>query len=1172
MENIGRKKIKKFIFSGNSVQYPSENIDFISANTQEWKLIRALIAHDPVHWMDGFLIFENWREKEQKGNYLDLFRKITSHAKNKLKKLNIDDITIDHPVGKLDSWSLVPTKNEEVSSNIHDAIFIAKNAKEAFINGDNTKGFDLLLQSYKTWPNAKSLAQALLCTDRSLQSDLMKYDFLAHIERCLSEHKNIMTSALAKITVLGLYKQQGIDEDVALSAVSRWGYSLFDINQALELLNGNIEHKHLDNKQTKRFMSLANQFHEYIYDSPSKDYAVESNIHETELKQLLQKILNCDFVVSAAELTRSYYKSIDYLHQYADMVDECIEEAIVDFIFTFDLSLNNSSNVFSIFCEHLRKYTKICFTKDGVKNIFDSNNEISQKNKKIKSLFEDVTDSQSLSGKIQKIFNPPSKVGTSTKCEKCLNLVKPKINIDPVKEQIILSYKYRWPKELYGRSKEIKALYEFINHPNENLLWWAVVGKGGVGKSRLALELCYELEEKHNWYTGFLIDSQTIEILKTWTPQKPTLIVIDYVYEKVHSLGDCISNYVYENSRKWNYPVRILLLERHADSEALESICMSDPDTIVDNLLYKGLKKSYSGNKYLEIKGIGDKWIDTIVEDIFKRENKKDPPQKALKVIKQFLKEKVRENNPLFAMILAEACAKNEEINNWDIERLLNRQLERTKKLWNKNGIDHKCKIHKKHINLLALATMINGIHISNQSYTKCLKVSKGELSGRDILPSLSDFQDNIYEKLCDNNSSNKLPSMEPDILGEYFILQLWENGSQGRCTIELLTKIACTCNPRSLTVFLTRLVSDFPLNRKLSIILNTAISENSDKKEKTILLCCLAWSSCMTKSFDKAIKYYRSAKKLWNEQNCHNDKEISLYFIGTTLQVANLQIENEGPQRLFVFFEYLKNLWEDNQLKEDDDVARLLIVAVYKMICAYRQAMDNQIIPYPFKFKLHNCNTIEQGNVVHNLSNLVYLIKFYICTGKDDKAIEYYNHLEEIYENGCNDIKQISLKLSKAAFDLLIEYSRNENKIYEDFVMQQKGNYYDDIYDKWYSNKGEMDLLIELSKTAYTLICAWPINAKKECDESNLYIHSKCSLSKYKNSIQVLPILALASAMCSIAYDKKDNIYLSKKYLQKFSKLYYTILQNKNRSNTCTSIFVSNIKKSLEEYFTANL
>ena len=74
-----------------------------------------------------------------------------------------------------------------------------------------------------------------------------------------------------------------------------------------------------------------------------------------------------------------------------------------------------------------------------------------------------------------------------------------------------------------GRDSEIEELEAFLQS-DASFQWWLLLGPGGQGKSRLALELC--LNQRESWYAGFLRDDKFDWL--TWKPDKPTLIVADY--------------------------------------------------------------------------------------------------------------------------------------------------------------------------------------------------------------------------------------------------------------------------------------------------------------------------------------------------------------------------------------------------------------------------------------------------------------------------------------------------------------------------------------------------------------------------------------------------------------------------------------------------------------------
>jgi hypothetical protein len=53
-----------------------------------------------------------------------------------------------------------------------------------------------------------------------------------------------------------------------------------------------------------------------------------------------------------------------------------------------------------------------------------------------------------------------------------------------------------------GREAEINDLANFLGGPEQPFRWMIMYGSGGVGKSRLALEVCLAI--RNEWHAGFL--------------------------------------------------------------------------------------------------------------------------------------------------------------------------------------------------------------------------------------------------------------------------------------------------------------------------------------------------------------------------------------------------------------------------------------------------------------------------------------------------------------------------------------------------------------------------------------------------------------------------------------------------------------------------------------------
>lgn len=108
-----------------------------------------------------------------------------------------------------------------------------------------------------------------------------------------------------------------------------------------------------------------------------------------------------------------------------------------------------------------------------------------------------------------------------------------------------------------GRERELADLGAFLDD-DRPFSWWLWTGPAGVGKSRLALELCRA--QSAGWHAGFLGERDQ-DRLATLRPLVPTLVVIDYAAQRSAWLSDTLLALAQRHS---GTKLRILVLEREA--------------------------------------------------------------------------------------------------------------------------------------------------------------------------------------------------------------------------------------------------------------------------------------------------------------------------------------------------------------------------------------------------------------------------------------------------------------------------------------------------------------------------------------------------------------------------------------------------------------------------------
>lgn len=108
-----------------------------------------------------------------------------------------------------------------------------------------------------------------------------------------------------------------------------------------------------------------------------------------------------------------------------------------------------------------------------------------------------------------------------------------------------------------GRKQELAQLQEFCQN-GEQISWWAVVGPGGIGKSRLIYEFT-NMQRADGWNIRWLKHSD-YENLNHWTPPADRCIIVaDDVQAHLQLIGNWIISI---STRLRSEKLRIILLER----------------------------------------------------------------------------------------------------------------------------------------------------------------------------------------------------------------------------------------------------------------------------------------------------------------------------------------------------------------------------------------------------------------------------------------------------------------------------------------------------------------------------------------------------------------------------------------------------------------------------------
>ncbi|MEQ5776471.1 hypothetical protein J4E05_13140 [Thalassospira sp. NFXS8] len=375
--------------------------------------------------------------------------------------------------------------------------------------------------------------------------------------------------------------------------------------------------------------------------------------------------------------------------------------------------------------------------------------------------------------------------------------------------------------ELYGREKEIELLTNFtgdisICGPEFNFRWMLLTGDGGTGKTRLAFDFTTEELDRNIWKAGklHLHDLEKFRNPEKWRPRQPTFIVSDYVSGQAEKTGDLLRIFA-NNAAHYDFPVRVLLLERKADKSWLAKMLPENGDKpmVMDHVF------GHEDENGRTIPPVDATAIKKMMKERFTKAGQTPPDDALLLAAAQRVDTRPNDANlprPLFALATAEAmiaeAKKSPEaqpdftkiaalLNQEDVLAGMLRREEHTR--WQHAAPDDGDGTLTRYKLALALATLKQGLDL-NDLDTK--QEDYGPLA-RHLPDPPPDHHQGLISAL--GGSGTFLPPLEPDIMGEFFLAQILLKEPQSRR--HLFLNAALADGKTASLITLLRLQQDFP-------------------------------------------------------------------------------------------------------------------------------------------------------------------------------------------------------------------------------------------------------------------------------------------------------------------------------------------------------------------------
>lgn len=308
-----------------------------------------------------------------------------------------------------------------------------------------------------------------------------------------------------------------------------------------------------------------------------------------------------------------------------------------------------------------------------------------------------------------------------------------------------------------ARDAELEKLDQFAKHDDKFNIW-AIEGPSGAGKTRLTVEWINrsKADTLNGWDLHILHkqDRSNPNYWLTWSPSKPTLIIIDYIF----GFNEVINNLLVRCTKPLAHNIRLLVIDHvfprpfYRDERWGFSL---DQSSLNRN------EKYFYDQKPLELGVPKDQ--ETVMRGIISQRAKTDSQSYAANEAIDYLKKTQGAWHPLFAALAGDAISSGKDFTKWNRRELISYYLADGRLPWK---LDDKLEGRWASY-FISVATVRRGV-----KYCDMIKVAAECESSPEEFGKVKETCQHI---IADDNP-RRLAPFEPDIFGESFFL-LFLNG-----------------------------------------------------------------------------------------------------------------------------------------------------------------------------------------------------------------------------------------------------------------------------------------------------------------------------------------------------------------------------------------------------------
>ena len=306
------------------------------------------------------------------------------------------------------------------------------------------------------------------------------------------------------------------------------------------------------------------------------------------------------------------------------------------------------------------------------------------------------------------------------------------------------------------RDNEWEQLDSFANSDGDPFKVWAIAAPSGSGKTRLIMEWMRGSKFLQDWRKSIL-EVTSADKWEEWNPDKPTLIVIDYMFGFDETIQAIIRRCSQTHENPLNHNVRLLVIDRMPLKNIEEMRGVSEFDGLDLDRISHVFYSKFPMN--LKETGNQDEIILGVIACILGKHAKDH--------IVQETADKLRAMesawHPLFAALLARTVRDGKTYDGTNRRDLIQYYLNYEDRLpWKQPGENGKWAS-----GFISAATVLNGVSFS--LLKECVPEDKVTLS-----EGFSVIRD-ICKRIVPIGGNDELKPFEPDILGESFFLLFLE-------------------------------------------------------------------------------------------------------------------------------------------------------------------------------------------------------------------------------------------------------------------------------------------------------------------------------------------------------------------------------------------------------------